>query len=417
MGCEPPRSQAPDRTGPEKAGPDQPDKGRTRKDVGMRVAVLAGGDPGHVFPAAALTRALDRRGHDALFCTGGHWLPRLSADAVPAVAMPHPPPNPEPDAVRRLRQTSRRLAPQIAETLAGFAPDLLVSDVMTPSGALVAGLLGIPWMQLVPHPLQDPSPFLPPAGSGLPPARGPISRYRDRRLYRITEPQWEKGNAGRERDLARLGLPPGGAPIARLVASLPALEAPRPDWPRHTYLVGPLEWDPADADLPLPAGDGPLVLLSATTVTGAVTGLAQATLEGLAGTGVRVAWTVLTPPAGGLPGWVSAGPGRQEPLIEQADVVVCGGGHGILAKSLTRGTPVVTVPGGGEQKENADRIRRAGLGVAVSSWRLSAKRLRRGVERVLAEPGFADRAAACRPDPGRPSSAERAVGVVERLMS
>ncbi len=382
----------------------------------MRVAVLAGGDPGHVFPAAALTRALDRRGHDALYCTGGNWLPALQADAVPAVAMPHPPPNPEPDAVRRLRQTSRRLAPQIARTLADFTPEVLVSDVMTPSGALVAGILGIPWIQLIPHPIQDPSPFLAPAGSGLRPAGGPLGRYRDRRLYAITKPQWEKGNADRERDLARLGLPPGGAPLARLVASLPALEPSRPDWPEQTYLVGPLEWDPADAELRPPPGDGPLVMLSATTVTGAVTGLAQATLEGLDGAGVRVAWTVLAAPADDLPAWVSAGPGRQEPLIEQAAVVVCGGGHGILAKALTRGTPVVTVPGGGEQKENADRVRRAGLGVAVPSWRLSPKRLRRAVERVLSEPSFTTRAQECRPDNAFRANSDRAVDVIESVM-
>ena len=88
--------------------------------------------------------------------------------------MPPPPPNPEPDAVRRLRQTSRRLAPEIAAGLADFAPDLVVSDVMTPSGGLAAAILGVPWVELVPHPVQDPSAFLPPSGSGFAPARGAL---------------------------------------------------------------------------------------------------------------------------------------------------------------------------------------------------------------------------------------------------
>lgn len=378
----------------------------------MRIAVVAGGDPGHVFPAAGLTRALVARGHDALLSTGGHWQAALARDGIPGIAMPHPPPNPEPDAVRRLRQTSRRLAPAIADSLRDHRPDLIVSDVMTPSGGLVAGLLGVPWIQLVPHPLQDPSPHLPPSGSGLPPARGRIGRYRDERLYRITRAQWDVGDGDRDRDRARLGLGPGGAPIGRIIAAHPALEAPRPDWPRDAFLVGPLEWDPADVDLAPPPGDGPLVLLSATTVTGAVTGLARAALEGLDGTGVRVAWTVLAPPEEDLPGWVSAGPGRQAPLIEQAQLVVCGGGHGILAKALSRGKPVVCVPGGGEQRENADRIRRAGLGVAVQPWRLSSRRLGHAVRRVLEDPGFARRAAAVS---GAPDAGDRAVDVVERL--
>jgi UDP:flavonoid glycosyltransferase YjiC (YdhE family) len=384
---------------------------------GMRVAVIAGGDPGHVFPAAALTRALVRLGHQAQLCTGASWLPALERDGIPAIAMPQPAPNPEPDGVRRLRQTSRRLAPVIADSCSAFAPDLVVADVMTPSGGLAAGLLDVPWVQLVPHPLQDPSRYLPPSSSGLAPARGPLGRMRDQRFYRITSVQWRQGDQARDRDRERLGLSGSGAPAARLIASLPALEAPRPDWPATTYLVGPLEWDPADVELALPPGDGPLLLLSATTVAGAVTGLAEATLAGLAGAGVRVAWTVLSPPGSGLPDWVSAGPGRQGPLIEQAAAVICGGGHGILAKALTRGRPVVTVPGGGEQRENADRVHRAGLGVEILPGRLTPARLGRAVQRVLADPRFTRAAQACRPGPGEPSSGERAVEVIEQVMA
>jgi UDP:flavonoid glycosyltransferase YjiC (YdhE family) len=383
----------------------------------MRVAVIAGGDPGHVFPAAALTQALCARGHHPVLCTGASWLPALTRDNIPAIAIPRPPPNPDPDAVRRLRHTSRLLAPLIAETLTSFAPDLVVSDVMTLAGGLTAGLLGVPWVQLVPHPLQDPSPHLPPSGSGLAPARGPLGRLRDRRLYRLTSAQWQAGADHRDRDWARLGLTPNGAPRARLIAALPALEVARPDWPADAHPIGPLEWDPAGVDLPLPPGDGPLVLLSATTVSGAVTGLAEATLVGLEGSGIRVAWTVLTPPDAGLPAWVSAGPGRQAPLIERASAVICGGGHGILAKALGRGRPVVTVPGGGEQRENTDRVRRAGLGLRVSPSRLSPQRLVRAVHRVLTEPGFAQAATGCRPVPGARSSADLAVDAVERAMS
>jgi UDP:flavonoid glycosyltransferase YjiC (YdhE family) len=288
---------------------------------------------------------------------------------------------------------------------------------MTFSGGLVAGLLDVPWLQLVPHPVQDPTPLLPPSGSGLRPARGRLGRFRDRRLYRITSAQWAQGNAEREQDRAQLGLPPGGAPRARLIASLPVLEAFRPDLPPDAQLIGPLEWDPADVDLAPPPGDGPLVVLSATTVKGAVSGLADATLAGLEGTGIRVAWTVLTPPATGLPDWVRAGPGRQDPLIERASAVICGGGHGILAKALGRGRPVLTVPSGAEQRENADRVHRAGIGVELLPQRLTPKRLAGAVQQLLAEPRYAQAAAGCRPPPGARSSAELAVDVVERVMS
>jgi UDP:flavonoid glycosyltransferase YjiC (YdhE family) len=383
----------------------------------MRVAVIAGGDPGHVFPAAGLVRALNRRGHPSVLCTGGSWLPALARDGIPALAIPHPAPNPEPDPVRRLRQTSRWLAPLLAESLAHLRPDLIVADVLTLSGGLTAGLLDVPWVELVPHPLQDPSPYLPPAGSGLPPARGRLGRFRDQRLYRITSAQWAQGERGRDRDRARLGLAPGGAPLARLIAALPALEVARPDWPQDAHLVGPLEWDPADVDLIPPPGTGPLVLLSATTVSGAANGLAQATLAGLAATGIRVAWTVLHPPETGLPLWVAAGPGRQGPLIDQAAAVICGGGHGILAKALGRGRPVVTVPGGGEQRENTDRVRRAGLGVRLRPERLTPARLAHAVHQVLTDPRYTRAAAGARPAAQQRSSPDRAVDVLERVLS
>ena len=43
-----------------------------------------------------------------------------------------------------------------------------------------------------------------------------------------------------------------------------------------------------------------------------------------------------------------------------ADLVVCGGGHGMLSKTLLAGVPMVVVPGGGDQWEMANRVVRQG---------------------------------------------------------
>jgi UDP:flavonoid glycosyltransferase YjiC (YdhE family) len=75
----------------------------------------------------------------------------------------------------------------------------------------------------------------------------------------------------------------------------------------------------------------------------------------------------------------------------------------------------VTVPGGGEQRENADRVRRAGLGVRVPAGRLTPARLRAAVERLLEEPGYRRRAGACRPPHGARPAGDRAVDVLERV--
>jgi UDP:flavonoid glycosyltransferase YjiC (YdhE family) len=77
---------------------------------------------------------------------------------------------------------------------------------------------------------------------------------------------------------------------------------------------------------------------------------------------------------------------------------------------------VVTVPGGGEQRENADRVRRAGLGVPILAGRLTPERLARAVHQVLTNPRFTHAAAACRPAAGERSSGDRAVDVIEQLL-
>ena len=92
-------------------------------------------------------------------------------------------------------------------------------------------------------------------------------------------------------------------PTARLVATLPALEVPRPDWPANCHVVGPLLWDPADTELAPPPSEQPLVIVSPSTAVGGTLGMLDAALSGLAG--VRVAATVLQGPDAGsaLPSW------------------------------------------------------------------------------------------------------------------
>lgn len=46
-----------------------------------------------------------------------------------------------------------------------------------------------------------------------------------------------------------------------------------------------------------------------------------------------------------VPPWATVGLGRQDELLSHADLVICGGGHGMLSKTLLAGVPMVVVPG------------------------------------------------------------------------
>src|SRR5262249_56470426 len=124
--------------------------------------------------------------------------------------------------------------------LGGFGPDLVVSGVGTTAGGLAAELAGVPWVELVPHLLHLPSRVLPPPGTGLAPGRGPLGRARDRVLRRLHARAVAAGDRQRAAVRAGLGLPAAAVgPARRLVATLPGLEYPRPDWPAGTHLAGP----------------------------------------------------------------------------------------------------------------------------------------------------------------------------------
>jgi UDP:flavonoid glycosyltransferase YjiC (YdhE family) len=358
----------------------------------VRVAVVAGPDPGHAFPAAGLTVAFLERGHEATLVTGRRWQAACAARGLPFRELPViAPPTGDDDAGERLSVRAAAMTPPLVGVLRALGAHLVIADTLTRAGGWAAGLAGLPWVELVPHLLPDPSGALPPFGTGWAPW-GPRDRVL-RRMAARSRVRGEREQAAAFAGLAGPGQPPP-PPRHRLLATLPALEPVRPDWPVGTSVVGPLEWDPSEEDLPEPAGRGPLVLCSGSTAAGGVGDLGDLALAALSGTGVRVAVTRLAAgPVAAHPPWAACGPGRQQPLLAAASVVLTGGGHGMVAKALVRGLPVVCVPGGGDQKEVAGRVVRLGAGVATSP-----RGLRAAVLAVLGDPAFARaaRAAAAR---------------------
>jgi UDP:flavonoid glycosyltransferase YjiC (YdhE family) len=373
----------------------------------VRVAVVAGADAGHAFPAAGLAFRLAGAGHVVRMFTGQRWLAALARDGMPASGLPDAAPAGAdgPDAAadwaERLHRRAARAAPALAELIAADRPDLVVADTLTAAGSLAAELLGLPWVELVPHPLAMASVALPPPGSGLAPGRTPVGRARDAVLRRMHARSVDLGRRQRAAARVTIGLPyddPG--PAYRLVATLPALEPRRPDWPPDTSVVGPLGWDPAITDLPLPEGTGPLIFVSPPTASSGRRGLVEAMLAALpilrsaggptppAGGLVRLAATVFEAYSGELPAGAAVGPGRQASVLAQAAVVVGGGGHGLVSKALAAGVPMVLTPGGGDQRDLAARVRRLGAGLVVDG-EPDPERLAAAVRRVLADPGYA----------------------------
>jgi UDP:flavonoid glycosyltransferase YjiC (YdhE family) len=359
----------------------------------MRVAVVAGPDPGHSFPAIALCQRFGEAGDEPTLFTGVEWLDAARAAGVAAVeldglaAM-----DDDVDAGARIHRRAARMAVLNAPTLRELAPDLVVSDVITACGGMAAELLGIPWIELNPHPLYLPSKGLPPIGSGLAPGSGLRGRLRDAVMRALTARSWRAGLRQRAAARVEIGLPSGDpGPLRRLIATLPALEVPRPDWPAEAVVVGPLHFEPTDRVLDIPPGDGPVVVIAPSTALTGTLGLAEVALDCLIPgetlpAGARLVVSRLDGADLAVPPWAVVGLGRQSELLTHADLVVCGGGHGMVAKTLLAGVPLVAVPGGGDQWEVANRVVRQGSARLIRP--LTADALVAAVNEVLSSPGY-----------------------------
>jgi UDP:flavonoid glycosyltransferase YjiC (YdhE family) len=359
----------------------------------MRVAVVAGPDPGHSFPAIALCRRFAEAGDEPTLFTGAEWLDvartaGLDAALLDGLAAI----DDDVDAGARIHRRAARMAVLNAPALGDLDLDLVVSDVITACGGMAAELVGIPWVELNPHPLYLPSKGLPPLGSGLAPGTGVGGRLRDATMRALTARSWRAGLRQRATARAEIGLPahdPG--PLRRLIATLPALEVPRPDWPPEAVVVGPLHFEPTDRVLEIPAGSGPVVVVAPSTALTGTEGLAEVALGCLTpGETLPAGARLVVSRLGGadvtVPPWAVVGLGRQDELLTHADLVICGGGHGMVAKTLLAGVPLVVVPGGGDQWEIANRVVRQGSGRLIRP--LTADALVGAANEVLSSPGY-----------------------------
>ena len=361
----------------------------------MRVAVVAGPEAGHAFPAIALCLKLAVAGDEPVLLTGVGWLETargVGLEAVELLGLDPDESDDDTDAGAKLHQRAARMARLNLPVLRSLQPDLVVSDVITVCGGMAAELAGIPWIELSPHPLYLPSRGLPPIGSGLAPGTGLRGRLRDATMRAFTARSVRAGERQRTRARQEIGLPgvdPG--PLRRLIATLPALEVPRPDWPAEAVVVGPLHFEPTSTVLAVPAGDGPVIVIAPSTASTGTVGLAELALDHLIpGETLPAGSRLVVSRMGGddveVPPWAAVGLGRQDDLLRHADVVVCGGGHGMLSKTLLAGVPMVVVPGGGDQWELANRVVRQGIARLVRP--LSADALIAGVTEVLSDPGY-----------------------------
>ncbi len=100
----------------------------------MRVAVVAGPDPGHAFPAIALSLALIQAGDEPILYTGTRWVEAARAAGVEAEPLKGLAPRPgddDLDAGARIHSRAAYISTELLPDLKSVSPDLVVSDILT----------------------------------------------------------------------------------------------------------------------------------------------------------------------------------------------------------------------------------------------------------------------------------------------
>ena len=368
----------------------------------MRFLVAAFGDPGHAFPAIALARELRRRDHEVVIETWEQWREAVEAEGLTFTAAQEytvfPPPGPDtPDG-----QTAADAARALARLMEEFEPDLVISDILTIAPTLAAEVAQIPCATLIPHVFPEQAPGLPLFSMGMKPARTPFGRLAWRAPLPILQSGLRRGRDELNVTRERLGLPPlerfhgGTSELLALVATFPQLEYPR-QWRDHVRVTGPLFFEIPYEDVELPPGEEPLVLVAPSTSQDPECELLRAALDGLAEEPVRVLATtnrhrpaepLEVPPNAVLHPWLS-----YSQAMAAADLVICHGGHGTVARALAAGVPVLVSPAVGDMAENGARVSWSGTGEMLPRRLLSPQALRVATRRLLRDPSYSSRAA------------------------
>jgi UDP:flavonoid glycosyltransferase YjiC (YdhE family) len=177
-------------------------------------------------------------------------------------------------------------------------------------------------------------------------------------------------------------------------------DPPPPSFPRHHHHVGPLMWEPSSEAPPYLDGPGApwvLVTLSSEPQPEEMT-LACTALRTLAACPVRVVLTLSARHPHDALGAVPANARLEQfvphsAVLKRSGLLVSNAGHGVVAKALYYGVPMVLVPWDRDQPGVAARAAALGVAEVIARHDLTEYRLAAAIQRVLGTSRYQDNTA------------------------
>ncbi|HOD71060.1 MAG TPA: glycosyltransferase [Deltaproteobacteria bacterium] len=299
-------------------------------------------------------------------------------------------------AIRFFSSGIKSFTRRISRLVKNFKPDIIVSDFFFYSTPLVAELNNLPYIMIYHSGLPFGGKDVPPFGSGLPVS---TQDTHPKRIFREKEQELSKRlittvNRARKAfslkpvnfDLLKMPY----SPWLNLVATHEAIDIPRYNLGPNTVYVGPIFMNMGINRSSFPydelCEDKYKIYVSLGTVFNDKPKIYQDIIRALQ---ENPHYQIIVS-AGGAYDKISRKRYNsnvmlfqsvpQAELLKRIDLVVSHGGNNTLNETLYHGKPVIVLPVGGEQHDNASRIEFHGLGYRIDMALLSADTLSNAVE-------------------------------------
>lgn len=252
----------------------------------------------------------------------------------------------------------------------------------------------------------DAQPGIPPLGPGLPPARNDQERAMHAEIAKACQGMFDSGLPSFNQTRAALGLGPldhllrqYDVAICELLATSQAYDFPATEPSSRVRYIGPQLAEPNPAQQwssPWPPTDTrPLVVVGFSTTFQNHAGVLQRTIDALATLPVRVLVTLggsIDPSAlRAADNCMLVDSAPHSEVMPKAAFVVTHGGHGTVIRALISRVPMLVVPLGRDQADNAIRVTERGAGLSLPAD-ATLEAFRAACERLLTEASFRDAA-------------------------
>jgi len=307
--------------------------------------------------------------------------------------------------------------------------DILVADLMMVGSLVAAEVAGVKRVVLFHQTEYLPGSGRPPGGMGLTPATSYAGQLRDKLLKMLFNKFINRYLPGLNMVRKAYALEPYKSVVdvyhqsdLRLIQTSKMFDFPITPAPENVRYVGAIlddpDWSEMEGSLLEESDSRPLVVVSLSStfqnqrqvLVNIIDAISQLKIRGLVTLGPVMSREKFVAPVNVK--IVSSAPHSQ--IFPHADVVVTHAGHGTVIRALAYGLPMVCLPMGRDQTDNAARVVHHGAGLRLSPTAKFAK-ISRAIKRVLDEPCFAMEAKRIQKTILADAKAEMAVRELENL--